>query len=301
MPVTVNVNGLSLCHRLSGGVSMATLPDVCVTPGAGPVPYPNIAFSRDLAKGTTTVQADGADMCANFGSEFSRSTGDEPGTGGGVTSHVNTREATWLTYSFDVKLEGKGACRLTDKMFHNRRNTANMAGLLQPSLKPNQPEDICERLAREIDEMLNRDKRQTGNGGTHGLKHRFREQINGPNGPPGSGVGDPNVWDTHDKAIRDQQRGLRERLTEYIDNGCGGGGGTPIPADAWQWATKPPPRPQEWVRPMVQASPPAPVADPGFMRKMSELTGLTGVALLIYVIVSEGSRLFPPRNLVPVP
>jgi hypothetical protein len=37
------------------------------------------------------------------------------------------------------------------------------------------------------------------------------------------------------------------------------------------------------------------------MRKMSEMTGLTGVALLIYVIISEGSRLFPPRNLVPVP
>jgi hypothetical protein len=34
---------------------------------------------------------------------------------------------------------------------------------------------------------------------------------------------------------------------------------------------------------------------------MQELTGLTGAALVIYVIISEGSRLFPPRNLVPVP
>ena len=32
-----------------------------------------------------------------------------------------------------------------------------------------------------------------------------------------------------------------------------------------------------------------------------EVTGLTGGALLIYLIISEGSRLFPPRNLVPVP
>jgi hypothetical protein len=30
-------------------------------------------------------------------------------------------------------------------------------------------------------------------------------------------------------------------------------------------------------------------------------TGLTGAALTIYIIISEGSRLFPPRNLVPVP
>jgi RHS repeat-associated protein len=37
------------------------------------------------------------------------------------------------------------------------------------------------------------------------------------------------------------------------------------------------------------------------MQKISEATGLTGTALLIYVIFSEGSRLFPPRNLVPIP
>jgi len=32
-----------------------------------------------------------------------------------------------------------------------------------------------------------------------------------------------------------------------------------------------------------------------------EVTGLTGAALITYLIVSEGSRLFPPRNLIPVP
>ncbi|WP_428070439.1 DUF4157 domain-containing protein [Chryseobacterium gambrini] len=41
--------------------------------------------------------------------------------------------------------------------------------------------------------------------------------------------------------------------------------------------------------------------DPDFMRRMAEITGLTGTALLIYLIISEGSRLFPPRNLIPVP
>ena len=30
-------------------------------------------------------------------------------------------------------------------------------------------------------------------------------------------------------------------------------------------------------------------------------TGLTGTALIAYLIISEGSRLFPPRNLVPIP
>jgi RHS repeat-associated protein len=43
------------------------------------------------------------------------------------------------------------------------------------------------------------------------------------------------------------------------------------------------------------------MSDPTFMDKMSKITGLTGTALIIYLIVSEGTRLFPPRNLVPVP
>ncbi len=45
----------------------------------------------------------------------------------------------------------------------------------------------------------------------------------------------------------------------------------------------------------------APVVDRGFMDRMAAITGLTGTALIIYLIISEGSRLFPPRNLVPVP
>jgi hypothetical protein len=136
MTITININGLTLCHQSSGGVSAATIPDVCKTPpNSLPIPYPNIAFSRDLANGTTTVTADGGNKCANYGSEFSKSTGDEPGTLGGVKSGTFMKEATWITYSFDVKLEGKGACRLTDKMFHNHQNTVNMAGLLQPTLE----------------------------------------------------------------------------------------------------------------------------------------------------------------------
>ena len=151
MPVTININNLSLCHKASGGMSMATIADVCKTPSPGgpvPIPYPNIATEQDLAKGTTTVKADGGNMCANYGSEFSKSTGDEPGTVGGVVSGTFIKEATWITYSFDVKLEGKGACRLTDKMFHNHQNTVNLAGKIHAPLSP---ED--ERIIKCILEM----------------------------------------------------------------------------------------------------------------------------------------------------
>ncbi len=36
--------------------------------------------------------------------------------------------------------------------------------------------------------------------------------------------------------------------------------------------------------------------------ELERATGLTGLALLLYIIVSEGSRIaFPPRNLIPLP
>jgi len=44
-----------------------------------------------------------------------------------------------------------------------------------------------------------------------------------------------------------------------------------------------------------------PEVDRGFMERMAAITGLTGTALIVYLIISEGSRVFPPRNLIPVP
>ena len=135
MPVTININNLTLCHKGSNGIAIATLPDVCKTPpGPVPIPYPNVAFSKHLKKGTKIIKVDGGKMATNKGSEFSCSSGDEPGVAGGVKSGTNLKEATWLTYSFDVKLEGKNACRLTDKMFMNHQNTVCLAGLLQEPL-----------------------------------------------------------------------------------------------------------------------------------------------------------------------
>jgi len=65
MPITININGLSLCHKGSEGWVHNTLPDVCKTPSKGkPIPYENEAYSRDLVKGTTTVFADGGNMIA---------------------------------------------------------------------------------------------------------------------------------------------------------------------------------------------------------------------------------------------
>lgn len=64
---------------------------------------------------------------------------------------------------------------------------------------------------------------------------------------------------------------------------------------------------QTWTPPILVPVPEPvperrPVVDKDFMDRMAEVTGLTGAALVTYLIISEGSRiLFPPRNLVPVP
>ncbi len=142
MSVTININKLSLVHRGSGGMSTATLPDVCKTPTPGgpvPVPYPNISMATTLTGGTMSVSVDGGQMAAIEGSKFATSTGDEPGTVGGVFSNVFKMESTWLTYSFDVKMEGKGCCRLTDKKWHNKKNTVNMMGMANSPVPPASP------------------------------------------------------------------------------------------------------------------------------------------------------------------
>ncbi len=135
MPVTVKVNGTanSLVHKGSNGISMATIPDVCKTPspaGPVPIPYPNISQSATLDKGTTTVKADGGMMIATKGSEFSLSNGDNAGVAGGVKSSTFMKESTWILYSFDVKMDGKNACRLGDKKFQNHENTADLSGAI---------------------------------------------------------------------------------------------------------------------------------------------------------------------------
>jgi hypothetical protein len=50
----------------------------------------------------------------------------------------------------------------------------------------------------------------------------------------------------------------------------------------------------------VPAPATVPAPDQGFLDRMAAITGLTGTALIVYLIISEGSRLFPPRNLIPV-
>lgn len=278
MSITITVNQLSLCHKGCGGTTTATLPDVCKSPY--PVPYPNIAFSSDLIDGTTTIVADGGNMCANYGSQFFKSIGDEPGTLGGVASSTFIKEATWITFSFDVKFEGRAVCRLTDKMFQNHQNTVDLAGFLEQWLQgPKGPAECAALLARIMALTF-------GDAVTKGLITRFTQQINGAGGPndpvdrpagrdPGLDRQFPNgtnSWDRHDWEMQRQQNDLARSLDAY-DKYCKD---PPPPPEAYEYGTKPLPKPSEWVNPA-----PAPAPAPSSSSVPWGLIGLGAAAIVI--------------------
>jgi hypothetical protein len=119
---TFNTRGIA--QKGSNGMSIA-FPDVCKTPAPPapfvPIPYPNIGRSADTSDGPTDVKTDGK-MPMVKGAKYSKSSGDEPGTIGGMLSSVNRNECEFLMYSFDVKIEGKNVCRMGDPLWHNKKN-----------------------------------------------------------------------------------------------------------------------------------------------------------------------------------
>lgn len=164
MPVTVKVNGMlnSLAHKGSNHIASSTAPDVCKTPSpAGPVPIPYpiiVSMSSDLVKGTTTVKADGGNSCCVKDCELSRCTGDEAGTAGGVVSSTFIKEAKFILFSFDVKLDGKNACRFSDKLTMNHMNTICMVGLVGPTVTVTDIEAFLNDIADKCNKQVNQDE-----------------------------------------------------------------------------------------------------------------------------------------------
>jgi hypothetical protein len=120
MPVTASVNSLTVVHKGSNGVTM-TFPDVCKTPtpaGPIPIPYPNIAMSSNTADGSSTVKVDGNPIMIKS-SNYSMSSGDEPGAAMGVMSNKIKGKAYPKMYSFDVKADGENVYRQFDIMLQN--------------------------------------------------------------------------------------------------------------------------------------------------------------------------------------
>ncbi len=115
-------NSRTIVHAGDDLQHTCATPDVCKTPSPGgpvPVPYPNVAASRDLAKGTKRVKIANASVAIE-GSHLKTSVGDEPGTaGGGLISAKTKGKLTWGNASANVRFEGKGVVRFGDVTQHN--------------------------------------------------------------------------------------------------------------------------------------------------------------------------------------
>lgn len=110
-----------------GGQNFA-FPDVCKTPAPPapspvPIPYPNMAMLNN-AKGNTCSKK--VKICKKKvitkKSVIKSSTGDEPGTAGGIISNKNRGESTFRMGSFRIKVEGHPIVYLTCMTGQNGRN-----------------------------------------------------------------------------------------------------------------------------------------------------------------------------------
>ncbi len=141
----VVINGRTAVHAGSGGT--VTSPDICKTPRrCRPVTYNNVAKSSDAAKTASSVIINGHPAC-NRDSIFAVSSGDEPGSCGGVRSGTIKGKAEFVTASPNVFIEGKPAVRQGDLMTSNNRNTPPMP-LMQPGA--GKPPDIRPQRAEGL-------------------------------------------------------------------------------------------------------------------------------------------------------
>jgi hypothetical protein len=133
---TVFANGSGLFHKGSGGSGKA-FPDVCLSPppaptGPVPVPYPNSISASDLADGSKTVKIQGEPTGLEDASNISTSSGDEGGNqGGNIITHKTKGKGYFMLWSFDVKIEGKGADLDGDPIGQNCASTPVAAATIK--------------------------------------------------------------------------------------------------------------------------------------------------------------------------
>ena len=100
------------------------------------------------------------------------------------------KESTWILYSFDVKMDGKNACRLTDKKFQNHENTVDLAGTIQDPKTCRTGTMLCE-IWKECDDAVNK-----ANNLTQPDQRRLLDQ----NGRAGTAEGTPCAQNGQGKA-----------------------------------------------------------------------------------------------------
>jgi len=149
-------NTRNIIHKGSGDKALASAPDVCKTPvgpAVVPIPYPNLSQSSTLTNGSKTVKLNGQPAMLKK-SLLKSSSGDQAGSVGGVISGVTGKEIEALSYSFDVKIEGRNVVRHVDGTFHNKKNTMGMLyGSTSPSISLSDTTNVYQLRFMLIDKL----------------------------------------------------------------------------------------------------------------------------------------------------
>ena len=132
----VFANSREITCQSGSSKSIAAFPDVCMTPPENPatppgipVPYPNFGMASDTTKGSKNVKINSNPVMLKNQSHFKKSTGDEAGCAAkkGVMSSKITGKVYFVSWSPDVKVEGKNVVRHLDMTTHNHGSPANEA------------------------------------------------------------------------------------------------------------------------------------------------------------------------------
>ena len=124
----VFANGREVSCKKADGKSICAFPDVCMTPPENPatppgvpVPYPNTGMAKDMTAGSKKVKISGKEVMLKNKSYFKKSMGDEAGSAAkkGVVTSVNRGKVYFISWSMDVKFEGKNVVRHLDMTTHN--------------------------------------------------------------------------------------------------------------------------------------------------------------------------------------
>lgn len=113
-------------RKTSKAMVVCTTPDVCKTPMGKtlpPVPYQIVANFQDSSSVSRNVKFGGDPAFILDQSIITKVTGDEPGTGGGVSSGTNVSTVEPIEASRNVKANGKRIVRHDDKCKMNNSNT----------------------------------------------------------------------------------------------------------------------------------------------------------------------------------
>jgi uncharacterized Zn-binding protein involved in type VI secretion len=116
------------------------VPDVCKVPAPPappiPTPFPNTGQNRQATIGISTKTKFGGKEVILENAKIPMSTGDEPGSLGGMVSNKFKGEVIFKKGSSSVKVEGKPVCYIGSMTAHNGSN-ANMPAGAQ--IAPSEP------------------------------------------------------------------------------------------------------------------------------------------------------------------